>query len=185
VKITFGKILKKARLEAELTQLQLVELAGKICSDVYVSKVEKSCEPGKRPIRPDIAIVDALAKAAGIPLKVARDSANYATPDLPEINSGGFLVSPKLFSDLGRLESPYREQALSCCEAICEQFIRIQMGYVKTQTPTVAQPVRSGIKRVPLVHPETEKANQIEEARRNRPEMVFAAKQQSENDDDY
>lgn len=76
---TFGQWLRRKRKEKRFTQESLAGAAGNICTSAYISSLEREQEVGKsgRPTRPDVSIVDALAKALNEPVSVARKKAGY------------------------------------------------------------------------------------------------------------
>lgn len=75
---TFGKWLEAHRKHAGLTQKELSIRAG--CTRAYISLLERGIVESKtgRPIQPGRDIVDALARALGVPIPVARRAAGYA-----------------------------------------------------------------------------------------------------------
>ncbi len=81
----FGLWLKRWREERELTQDEVGELAG--ISKQYVSNIERnqaSALSGS-PTRPDIEVVDRLAKALNRPVWEARKEAGYGIDYPPNI----------------------------------------------------------------------------------------------------
>jgi transcriptional regulator with XRE-family HTH domain len=76
----FGLWLKRWRKKKGLTQLRLARLAGDICTDKYISLLERSKESGKKgqPTRASEEIVEALARALDAPITEARLAAGYS-----------------------------------------------------------------------------------------------------------
>lgn len=76
---TFGQWLRRTRKEKGFTQESLAAAADYICTGAYISSLERETDVGKsgRPTRPDIRIVDGLAKALGEPIALARKIAGY------------------------------------------------------------------------------------------------------------
>ncbi len=76
---TFGEWLK-AKRGRKFTQDELAEAADNICTGAYISTLERGVIAKKsgKPIRPDEAIVEALAKALGESVSEARIVAGYS-----------------------------------------------------------------------------------------------------------
>lgn len=76
----FGNWLATNRKRAGLTQEELGERAG--CTRGYISALERGVTESKsqRPIRPDLALVDSIARALQVSQAEARIAAGYA-PD--------------------------------------------------------------------------------------------------------
>lgn len=112
--ITFGAWLKAERESAGLTQKQLAQKAGYVCTDAYISHLERA-ETGKkgRPTQPDFTIVDALANALNVPISVARERAGYASPPASEDSQESSALSEFsiIISNYQRLSPEYRGMA--------------------------------------------------------------------------
>jgi transcriptional regulator with XRE-family HTH domain len=76
----FGAWLKFWRKKRRLTQAQLAERAGNICTDSYISALERVKGPGKKghTTRASEQIIEALAKALNAPIAEARLAAGYS-----------------------------------------------------------------------------------------------------------
>lgn len=75
----FGIWLKEKREAAHLSVRELSRLTQNICSPSYISLLENNDTLGKKgkPIKPDVAIVDALAMAMNVPVNEAREKAGH------------------------------------------------------------------------------------------------------------
>lgn len=76
---TFGEWLKKHRVNAGLSLRALERKIDNICSFAFLDQLERDIRGKKgQPVKPDIAIVDALAKAFQVSIDEARLAAGYA-----------------------------------------------------------------------------------------------------------
>lgn len=77
---SFGAFLRRWRRSAGLSQPALAKAAGNICTSAYISALERGADKtkGGRPTRPGEDVVEALAKALGVPVNVARKAAGYS-----------------------------------------------------------------------------------------------------------
>lgn len=97
---TFGDWLRVTRKLKGLTQKELARKAEDVCTDAYISALERNADVGKRgqPTRPSEEIVEKLAYALGQPVALAREMAGYAATRRAEIPEEKELVT--LFRDL-------------------------------------------------------------------------------------
>lgn len=79
----FSEWLRDNRLKAGLSLRQLERRINRACTFAYLDQLEKDVRGKKgRPLRPDLEIVDALARAFNQPKEEARRAAGYASKEL-------------------------------------------------------------------------------------------------------
>lgn len=107
-RMSFGSELRSRRKDKRFTQAGLAKAANNVCTGAYISDLERDYYVGKkgRPTRPDIDIVDALARALDWPIKDARTAAGHAPGDAPDRPTLPDDVFPSGYEDL----PPERQQ---------------------------------------------------------------------------